>query len=276
MTAPKVIALYRTDRGRFALDESGAWQPSIKSTLAVGREEGAPVAYLCGLLNSELLDLWYAVRGKTPWHVRRNYEPKRMNEMPYRTPHGDPRADEVADLVRLVAANRRALLPHRAVVRDLDRIVKDPWKTGPVEIDERALLAGLAAKDTVSLRLDPTLGVELDEPAPARAFRHTRTVLELRRGKKVIGRITGDARRLDLLEVVLGGTADDAVSETLLPKDAVAFVGLVEQRRQTVQLLLGEGRELVERVERLVCALYGVPDDLTEQVIEHALRRSGG
>jgi hypothetical protein len=37
MAAPKVIALYRTDRGRFALDESGEWQPSIKSTLVVGR-----------------------------------------------------------------------------------------------------------------------------------------------------------------------------------------------------------------------------------------------
>jgi hypothetical protein len=82
MRSPKVIALYRTDRGRFALDETGDWQPSIKATIVVGREEGAPVAFLCGLLNSELLDLWYAVRGKTPWHVRRNYEPLRMNEMP--------------------------------------------------------------------------------------------------------------------------------------------------------------------------------------------------
>lgn len=59
MHAPKVIALYRTDRGRFALDETGEWQPSIKSTLIVGRALDAPVAYLCGLANSELLDLWY-------------------------------------------------------------------------------------------------------------------------------------------------------------------------------------------------------------------------
>ena len=100
MAAPKVIALYRTDRGRFALDEAGEWQPSNKSTIVVGRGADAPVAYLCGLLNSELLDLWYAVRGKTPWHVRRNYEPKRMNELPYRRPDGDPRAGEVAERVR--------------------------------------------------------------------------------------------------------------------------------------------------------------------------------
>ena len=84
LLGPKVIALYRTDRGRFALDEHGDWQPSNKTTIVTPGEEGLSVAYLCGLLNSELLDLWYAVRGKTPWHVRRNYEPKPMNEMPYR------------------------------------------------------------------------------------------------------------------------------------------------------------------------------------------------
>jgi hypothetical protein len=81
---PKVIALYRTDRGRFAVDEDGSWQPSIKTTLVIPAQDGLSVAYLGGLLNSELLDLWYSVRGKTPWHVRRNYEPKRMKEIPYR------------------------------------------------------------------------------------------------------------------------------------------------------------------------------------------------
>ena len=39
LSGPKVIALYRTDRGRFALDETGAWQPSIKTTIATPREE---------------------------------------------------------------------------------------------------------------------------------------------------------------------------------------------------------------------------------------------
>jgi len=100
LAGPKVIALYRTDRGRFALDETGAWQPSNKATIVTPREGGLSVAYLCGLLNSELLDLWYAVRGKTPWHDRRNYEPKPMNEMPYRhvaRPAGwEPGADVAA------------------------------------------------------------------------------------------------------------------------------------------------------------------------------------
>jgi len=39
LAAPKVIALYRTNRGRFALDESGDWKPGKKSTVVVGRAE---------------------------------------------------------------------------------------------------------------------------------------------------------------------------------------------------------------------------------------------
>lgn len=81
---PKVIALYRTDRGRFGIDEKGSWQPSNKATLVVTSGDQHSVAYLGGLLNSELLDLWYSIRGKTPRDVWRNYEPKRMKEIPYR------------------------------------------------------------------------------------------------------------------------------------------------------------------------------------------------
>jgi hypothetical protein len=275
MSAPKVIALYRTDRGRFALDEVGTWHPSNKSTIVVGRLAGAPVAYLCGALNSELLDLWYAVRGKTPWHVRRNYEPKRMNEMPYRPPAGDARADQIAELVRAIAVNRHALLPQRAVVRGLDRIVKDPWKTGPVEVDRRALIAELPHEETVSLRLDSGLEVDLDKPGPVRVARASPAVLELRRGTRVLGRIGGDPARLDLVEHVLGSKADEHVADTLLPKNAEAFSARIAERKRLVESLLTEGRELVERVERLVCAIYDVPDDLTEQVVAHAVRRAG-
>jgi hypothetical protein len=88
---PKVIALYRTDRGRFAVDESGEWQPSNKATLVIPAEAGLSVTYMGGLLNSELLDLWYSIRGKAPRDVWRNYEPKRMKEIPYR--HVDLAAD---------------------------------------------------------------------------------------------------------------------------------------------------------------------------------------
>lgn len=270
--APKVIALYRTDRGRFALDESGEWKPGKKSTVMVGRTKEAPVAYLCGLLNSELLDLWYAVRGKTPRDVWRNYEPKRMNEMPYRRPEGDARADEIAELVREIAANRRALLPHRPVVRDLGRIVKDPWKSGPVVIDRPALVADLGKRDAVSVRLDPGLAIE--ETPAGKPRREKPDALAFRRGRDETGRVVGDRARLDLLVEIVGVRTVDDVGSVLLPKDLDSFERLSQERTRTVSELLAEGREKVERVERLVCALYGLPDELTEAVVQHAVERA--
>jgi hypothetical protein len=275
LESPKVIALHRTDRGRFALDEAGEWAPSGRMSVVIGREESGPVAYLCGVLNSELLDVWYGARGRRPRDIWRDYEPKPMGEMPYRAPDGDPRADEIAELVRAIAVNRRDLLPHRPFVLDLDRIVKDPWRTGPVEVDQRALLASVSAAETVSLRLDPKLDLAFEDPGPARTVRSNRRTLELHRGRRRAGTIQGDEKRLDMLEALLGGKADEHVEDTLLPKDLNAFASQVEDRRQLVVDLLARGRELVERVERLVCAVYDVPDDLTEQVAAHAVRRSG-
>ncbi|CAN5140240.1 hypothetical protein BH20ACT16_BH20ACT16_10740 [soil metagenome] len=121
LMSPKVIALYRTDRGRFALDETGAWQPSNKATIATPRAQGLSVAYLCGVLNSELLDLWYSVRGKTPRDIWRNYEPKPMNEMPYRhVPRPDdwaPSAAVDAVAAALTGGDIDAALEAAAVVR---------------------------------------------------------------------------------------------------------------------------------------------------------------
>ena len=268
-----MIALYRTDRGRFALDEAGDWQPSVKATIAVGREPDAPVTYLCGLLNSELLDLWYAVRGKTPWHVRRNYEPLRMNEIPYRRPEGDPRADEIADRVRLIAANRRALLPYRAIAPALTSIAKDPWKTDVPVVEPSPLIGGLPPEGTVSIRLDMRLTSALG-PAPlGRPTRRGPHSLVFRRGRQDTGRITGDPPVLDLLQTVLDARTEDP-GGVLLPKDLDAFAMLVEARTAEIAELLMEGRRLVEEVERLVCALYAVPDELTDEVIEHAVRRA--
>lgn len=275
MEAPKVIALYRTDRGRFALDESGEWQPSIKATVIVGRSKDAPVAYLCGLLNSELLDLWYAVRGKTPRHVWRNYEPKRMNEIPYRRPEGDPRAEEVAQLVREIASNRRALLPHRSVVHDLGRVVKDPWKSGPVEVDRAALIAELPAAETVSVRLDPFLEVTAMADKLGRPVREDERTLVFKRGRKETARAVGEVARIDLLEELLAGKEPENLLAVLLPQDLEAFERRAHKRAELVAGLLAEGRRLVEQVERLVCALYEVPDDLTDEVVAHAVRRAG-
>ena len=239
---PKVIALYRTDRGRFALDETGEWQPSIKTTLVIPKEEGISVAYLCGLLNSELLDLWYGVRGKTPRDVWRNYEPKPMGRIPYR--HAEPASGtpspaivalqeaiaaqdrtevataagalgsdpiDVADaargievLVRAIAENRRRLLPLRELGSELTRIIKHPWRAGAVRVSEAAAISTMAAADLRSVRLDP--GVEVEGKAEGVLGTHSLEggSLVFRHSRKVTARVSGEMERLALLSALIG------------------------------------------------------------------------
>jgi hypothetical protein len=151
LRTPKVIALYRTDRGRFALDESGEWQPSIKTTVCTAREQGLSVAYLCGLLNSELLDLWYAVRGKSPRDVWRNYEPKPMSRIPYR--HVE-RLASPADAARLQDLEQALAGGDAALARALAEAIAGELTTdetaaaeaaGAIEILVRAVAANRRA-----------------------------------------------------------------------------------------------------------------------------------
>jgi hypothetical protein len=272
LAAPKVIALYRTNRGRFALDESGTWKPGKKCTVVVGREPGSPVAYLCGLLNSELLDMWYAVRGKTPWHDRRNYEPLRMNEIPYRQPRGDGRVDFVASLVREVAENRLRLLPHRVSFLDLGRIIKDPWRIGPVELNRHAVVTTqLAAAELVSVRLDAELVTSGAPSGRARVI--DRTTLVFRRGRVETGRITGDPARIELVSQMIGNAVLDDPLALVLPKDLSRLETLCTVLARTVTSLLEEGRAKVEIIERYVCSLYNVPETLCDEVIANAVER---
>jgi hypothetical protein len=60
-----------------------------------------------------------------------------------------------------------------------------------------------------------------------------------------------------------------------VPVDLGAFDAAVADRQRQTQRLLDDGRALVEAVERLVCALYAVPDALTERVIASAVARAG-
>ncbi len=194
--------------------------------------------------------------------------------MPYRRPDGDPRADEVATLVRELAANRRALLPHRSVVRDLGRIVKDPWKDGPVEIDLPALVRSLPASERVSVRLDSRLEKTLRTKPHGRPRREAAGVLGFRRGRET-ARVEGEEALLDLLEATIGGKAVDDVSGVELPKDVLGPGRLAAERAEIVYGLLADGRRLVEHIERLVCALYDVPDELADEIIAHAVARAG-
>ena len=196
-----------------------------------------------------------------------------MNEMPYRRPEGDPRAEEIAGLVREIAQNRRTLLPYRDVVRDLGRTIKDPWKTGPVEVDDAKLVERLPVGEKVSVRLDPDLAVE-GTPA-GRVVRAGAAVLAFRRGKSETGRMTGTPERIDLLVALIGSGRVENPSVILLPKNLPAYLALRVAEADVVRELLEQGRVLVERVERLVCALYDVPDELTEAVVDHAVARAG-
>lgn len=273
MAAPKVICLHRTDRGRFALDESGTWQPSIKTTLVVGRETTAPVAYLCGLLNSELLDLWYAIKGRNPRDIWRDYEPSPMARIPYRRPEGDLRAEQVAELVRRMGANRRALLPHRALFPGLRRTVKSPWDDRVPPADLAAAMAALPPDRALSVRIHPDVTATVGEPPYGRPRRIAPDAIALRRGRVETGRIAGPVPLMDVLEATLPAVEDPLLAP--VPIDPADVDRLLAARRREVGELLAEGRKIVERIERLVCSLYGLPDDLTDEVVASAVSRAG-
>ena len=325
---PKVIALYRTDRGRFAVDEDGSWQPSIKTTLVIPRGDDLSVAYLGGLLNSELLDLWYSIRGKAPRDVWRNYEPKRMKEIPYRhvdfqgtgtgrrltalqkaldksdidggtalaaeiaadlRAAGDsaltadaPAAVEAARalevLVRTIAENRRALLPYRDRFPALSRVVKDPWSTALVDPVPNAFVDALPKTQRVSVRVDPELDPTITTDGAVGRGRLEECALVFRYSRKQVARIQGPTDKLMLLSEIVSGIGKlmpDDLLKIELPRDVAAFRTGVESAGGEVAALLAEGRLLVEVAERLVCALYGIPADLTDEVVAHAVARAG-
>ena len=122
------------------------------------------------------------------------------------------------------------------------------------------------------MRLDPALTVEGSPSGKAR--RVEPGVLAFRRGGAETGRVVGEGRRLDLLEEIVGQRSVDEVGAVLLPRDLDRFEADATERLATVQGLLDDGRARVERVERLVCALYGLDADLTEAVVEHAVARA--
>jgi hypothetical protein len=134
------------------------------------------------------------------------------------------------------------------------------------------LIAELPATKTISVRLDPALTA--NQTQPGKPHRDGPDVLVLRSGKAEVGRVEGGASRLDVLETVLAGKRTDDVGEVLLPADLAAFEKEVADRTKLVSDLLAQGRKLVEEVERLVCALYGLPDNLTDEVVDHAVQRA--
>lgn len=61
---------------------------------------------------------------------------------------------------------------------------------------------------------------------------------------------------------------------TDVPRDVESFREGLDDSGADVAELLAQGRALVEAAERLVCALYGVPADLEDDVVAHAVART--
>jgi len=196
-----------------------------------------------------------------------------MNEIPYRRPEGDPRADEIAERVRAVAAHRRALLPLRPLIGELGRTIKDPWRTGPVVADRRAVVASLEPEQLVSVRTDASLSLAVVETPMGKPRRVDEGTLAFRRGRIETGRVSGPPDRIELVEQLVGAQVAD-VRDVLLPRDLAVLEASERDAVVRATVLLLEGRTLVEEVERLVCALYDVPAELTDAVVAHAVARA--
>ena len=157
-----------------------------------------------------------------------------MNEMPYRRPEGDPRADESpssSDESPRIGGRSCLIARCSTTWGGSSRI---PGSPVPLEIDRAALVSALPAAETGVGRLD----AELEATVTGKLGKPTRegpTALVFRNG-----RVEGAAERIDLLEAILGGRAPDDF-DGILPKDIDAFGALCEARAEAVAELLGEG-----------------------------------
>ena len=134
----------------------------------------------------------------------------------------------------------------------------------------------MPAKQTVSVRLDAELDATVAAESLGRPRREAPDRLVFHRARQETAMVTGDPKRLDLLEELVGGRAPDDLFALVLPRDVAQLDRLATERKKLVEDLLAEGRKLVERVERLVCALHDLPDELTEEVVAHAVARAAG
>ncbi|MDQ3678813.1 MAG: hypothetical protein M3401_18785 [Actinomycetota bacterium] len=176
----------------------------------------------------------------------------------------------------LIAVNRRELLPLRSVAPELRRVVKSPWRTHGVEVDPAAVAAQLPKAETISVRLDPALTLEIHSDGVTGRPSLDGDRLTFRHARKVTATIAGPAARLSVVATALSST--DAASElaaVLVPKDLTVLDSALNETRQAIEDGLVRGRVLVECLERLVCALYGLEPKLTELVIASAVTRAG-
>ncbi|MDQ3676391.1 MAG: hypothetical protein M3401_06245 [Actinomycetota bacterium] len=231
------------------------------------------MAYLCGVLNSELLDLWYAVRGKTPRDIWRNYEPKPMNEMPYRhvpqTEAWAPSAEVDALVDAFASGDVDAALEAAALVRAaIGSPVGDADAVAAIEQLVRAIAGNRRALLPLR-RIAPELRRAVKNPWRTHGVNVDRASVLTEMPPAAVRSV-----RLDPA-LTLSVITDGVLGRSRVPTSLDAFAAEVARRQDEIDDLLDVGRRLVEAIERLVCELYGVPDALTDLVVESAVARAG-
>lgn len=194
------------------------------------------------------------------------------------SPAGD--ADALAaieHLVRAVASNRTELLPLRPIAPELSRAVTNPWRTQGVRVDRAAVLGEMPAAAVRSLRLDSEVSLTIATDGVVGRARRDGGALVFTHARKATARVEGPPERLALLADLLGSARllPEDLRTARMPVSLDDFTAEVARRQADIDRRLDEGRRLVEAIERLVCALYGLPDPLTELVVASAVTRSG-
>jgi len=180
-------------------------------------------------------------------------------------------------LVRRLAHNRAALLPHRAVAPQLRSTVKDPWCTLTPALDEAAFIAELPPAATLSVRIDPTLDLSVVGDGRLGRPELGSSDLSYRFGRVVTATVNGPQERLALLARItanMRGFLAEDVAHVVLPKDMPALFSQMDARAVEIDRLLEEGRQLVERAERLVCRLYEASPEMEDEVVASAVARA--
>jgi hypothetical protein len=186
-------------------------------------------------------------------------------------------AKALEQIVRAIADNRRALLPFRERFPALARVVKDPWSTERVDPMVGAFVSTMPKKRKASVRVDPDLRHSIDTDGPLGHCSFVDGQILFRRGRQNTARVDGPETKLMVLAELVGDRTRLMPAELLaleVPRSVDDFHSGVENAQAEVEQLLADGCALVEAAERLVCALYGVPAELADEVVTHAAERA--
>ncbi|TEU18194.1 MAG: hypothetical protein E3J21_06555 [Anaerolineales bacterium] len=95
LQGPKLIVSYRGSGNNFVYDESGSFGLSGMYFIATKAKSAISIKYISALLNSKLLDFWYAHKGKRKGK-QREYVERPINDIPIRGISFDPPTEEAA------------------------------------------------------------------------------------------------------------------------------------------------------------------------------------